>query len=710
MPLINRIHYLINQLPALFFFAFSCFFFGCTEQIEFTENEQVRIVRDTWGVPHITGKSDADVVYGLAWAQCEDDFITLQEQLIAAKGMLGEIKGQDGLIIDFAIKFMGLREEVDKRYPQDLSKEHLVLLNSYVNAVNTFAKKYPEEVLLSDAFPLTVKDILVGYLMGVANIAGADAEFQKMMENKLPEKPPTGSNAIAISGDRTDTGHTFLAINSHQPLEGWYSWYEAHLHSEEGLNIIGGTFPGGLMIFHGVNEHLGWAMTVNDPDVTDIYRLEMSSANDDHYIVDGKELALIEKDYWSWLKLAGPIKIPIKQSCYESIYGPTFKTEQGVFAWRTSAIKDIRVSEQWFAMNKANNFTEFKNALDMRFIPSTNIVYADKSDTIYYLSNAKIPKRSEAYDWDKVLPGNTQVTNWKETYIDTDSLPQVLNPPSHFVFNTNNSPFNSTAPEDDPVSSSRNHFYGFQEEHLSNNRSTRFLYLIEQHDKLTYENFKTIKYDLQYPDKMETPQITNLELLLSLDIETDSPIYEANQLLRNWDRQTSKESEVAPLFFLTYAALEQKLKNNDRWHRDGSINKEDCVEAIQSGMQLMMEKYSKLTVPLGEIHRHIRGDVNLPLAGGPDILAAMYWKETDDNQYKGVAGESYISLVQFTDDGPIIETVNAYGSSAEPDSPHYTDQMEMFVNQQLKPMTLDMEKVIAEADTIYHPMIVLNRE
>jgi len=695
----------IQSCPLIYSFFIICSIIsGCAEEATFELHPDVKIARDKWGVPHISGQTDVAMVYGLAWAQCEDDFITLQEQMIAAKGMLGELKGKDGLIIDFAVKFMGLREEVDKRYPQDISTTHKSLLESYVLAINNFAAKYPEEILLDGAFPLSVEDILVGYLMGVANIAGADSEFQTMMENKLPEKPPAGSNAIAISGKRTDTGHSFLAINSHQPLEGWYSWYEAHLHSNEGMNILGGTFPGGLMIFHGVNEHLGWAMTVNDPDLTDIYRLTMSDKKEDHYIVDGEEIELIEKTYWSWMKLVGPIKIPIRQSCYESIYGPTFKTEQGVFAWRSSAVKDIRVSEQWFAMNKAKNFTTFKQALDLHFIPSTNIVYADKSDTIYYLSNAKLPIREESYQWNDVLPGNTKATLWEENYISTTLLPQVLNPNSHFVFNTNNSPFNSSSPEDDPVQSEMNDIYGFHSEDSGNNRSKKFLELMNGYNQITYEDFKSIKYDLQYPDSLISPNITNLELLLSLDVEQSSPIYEATQLLKSWDRKTTVDSKQAALFFMSYNALEKALKNTNRWHRGEVISREDCIQAIKKGAATMKDKYGSLEVMLGDIQRHIRGDVNLPLAGGPDVLAAMYWKETENNQYRGIVGESYISLVQFTEEGPIIETVNAYGASAEPNSPHFTDQMELFVNQQLKPMSLDIDKAFAEADTVYHPL------
>ena len=667
--------------------------------------QDVQIARDLWGVPHIKGKTDKDVVYGLAWAQCEDDFITLQEQMLASKGMLGEVKGKDGLVIDFGVKFMGLREEVDKRIG-DLDPGHKELITNYIKAVNTFAALYPEEVLLKSAFPLTVEDALVGFLMGMANISGADAHLHKILTNTLPDRPPSGSNAIAISGRRTDSGKSFLAINSHQPLEGWYSWYEAHLYSDEGLNILGGTFPGGLMVFHGVNEHLAWAQTVNAADFTDVYELSMHDSKKDHYYFDDELLVLAENSYWSWMKVGGIFKIPIRQKNYTSVYGPTFKTDQGVFAWRTTATRDVRLSQQWFAMNKAKNFREFKEALALLAIPSTNIVYADKEDNIFYISNGRLPKRDPNYDWSDILPGNTSTTFWAEDYLSISELPQVVNPASGFVFNTNNSPFNATAPEDDTDQSSIDLMNGFLPEDTNNNRSAQLLSLINQYDTINYQDFKHIKYNTQYPDSLQSAYLLNLELMLNLNSEDHPKVKDAIQILNQWDRDTNIENTSAPLFFLSYKALENRLKEEGRFKRGQYISAEECAEAIKVAQDIMLSKYGNLEVPLGDVQRHIRGDVNLPLQGGPDVLAAMYMKEVDNKHYKGVAGESYIALVQFDESGPTIETVNAYGSSAEPDSPHYTDQMEMFVNQELKPMTLDIDEAFAEADTIYHPLIL----
>jgi len=702
-PYNSKVNWSSKFLLILFVFGiYSC---GAPERIT---NTNVQIARDKWGVPHIKGKTDIDVVYGLGWAQCEDDFVTLQEQMLASKGMLGELKGKDGLVIDFAIKFMGLREEVDKRYNSEVSPLQKELITSYLSAVNNFAALNPDEVLIKDAFPITPQDALVGNLLGVVAISGSQGHLEKIMNNTIIDDLPRGSNAIAISNSKTIGDKTFLAINSHQPLEGWYSWYEAHLNSEEGLNILGGTFPGGLTIFHGVNENLGWAQTVNHADFTDVYKLEMDPENDLHYLLDGKSTALIKKKYWSWMKLWKFIKIPIRRTIYESIYGPTFETENGFFAWRAVAPRGLKMGEQWFAMNKATSFDEFKSALEIQGIPCTNIVYADREDNIYFISNARLPKRNPSYQWDKVLPGNTTATLWDDDdNYSINEIPNIINPPSGYVFNTNNSPFNASDTADDYQQSDLNNTQGFQHENIHNNRSKQFQKLIAEYDSLSYQDFKDVKFSTYYPSYMMTPNVTNLELMMDQDPTKYPDIADAITLLNKWDRNTTIDNTGIAFFNFAYKELEKVIKPQGKFKRDGKINEDDCIKAITAARKYMMDTYGNLEIPWGDVQRHIRGDVNLPLSGGPDVLAAMYAVEHKDKQIKGVAGESYIALVQFTNDGVEIETINAYGSSAEPDSPHYTDQMQLFVDRKLKPMSLDIAKAFAEADTVYYPLKVV---
>ncbi len=679
---------------------------SCREE-SFEEHPDVQIARDEWGVPHIHGKTDIDVVYGLAWAQCEDDFVTLQEQLLATKGMLGEVKGREGIVVDFAIKYMGLREEVEARYDKEIKGKHKDLLRSFVDGVNAFAKRYPEEVLLDKSFPITDKDLLVAYQLGLVDITGAGNDLRKILDGSIvvEDDLPRGSNAIAISSSKTDNGKTFLAINSHQPLEGWYSWYEAHLSSDEGLNILGGTFPGGFMIFHGVNEYLGWAHTVNHPDLSDVYKLRMHETRIQHYYYGDTILQLERRTYHARLKLWGLIKIPVTRTIYHSVHGPVFKTDQGYYAWRYVASRSLRMSEQWWAMNKSKNYRDFCEALKMQSIPSTNIVYADIDDNIYFISNASIPHRDEKYQWNSILPGDDTQALWNEDYLPLDSLPQVFNPESGYVFNSNNSPFNATLPKDDPAETLLNRRMGFQDDSLFNNRSRQFLTLISNYERLRYQDFKDIKFNTTYPDSLASPAMVNLELLLSLNPVDHTAISDAIIQLNTWDRNTDIDNQGAALFILSLKRLISNLSRAGRNNRGNLITEEDCVAAITQAREQMMEDYGRINIPLGEIQRHIRGGVNLPLSGGPDVLAAMHTQPVDNNQYKGVAGESYIILAQFDSTGVILETINAYGASAEPDSPHFTDQMERFVNRQLKPMSLDIDIAFAKADTVYRPSL-----
>ncbi|MEM6379115.1 MAG: penicillin acylase family protein, partial [Bacteroidota bacterium] len=612
------------------------------------------------------------------------------------------------------IQFMGLREVVKERYEKDLTPGFRKYLEAYVDGINSYAALHPKEVLLKKGFPIRPQDVVIGYLMGLVELSQARPHLEKIMSGKisadLNPDVPKGSNAIAISAKRTTDGKTYLAINSHQPLEGWYSWYEAHLISEEGLNILGGTFPGGATIFHGANQQLGWAHTVNHVDLSDVFHLEMHPENDLQYKLDDQWLDLEPVTYKAKVKLLGPLKIGVKRKIFKSKYGPTFKTDEGFFAWRFVAKQDIRAAEQWYRMNKAKSFEDFKAALKMQAIPSTNIVYADREDNIYYISNAKVPIRSEAYNWRKVVPGNTNETLWN-SYYPIDSLPQVFNPNSGYVYNTNNTPFSSSAPADNPKETPANKTMTFQHPDMENSRSIRFQELIQQYKNLSYEDFKTIKYDQQYGSKVQSKEMQNLDLIFQLNPAQHPKIKSAIEQLQAWDRKCEVDNTTAPLFIISVQLLVQRLQFLDRYEWRGSINEEDAVSAIQRASNFLMENYGTLNVSLGDLQRHMRGEVSMPLGGGPDVLAAMYSQPVDGSSFlKGFAGESYIELVRFSSEGVEIESVNAYGSSEEPDSPHYTDQMELFVKQQLKPMTLDKKTVLEQAVKVYAPKQVLPRK
>ena len=696
----------------LFLFIAFC---NCSSKPETKELTNIKIARDTYGVPHIMAKTDAEVAYGLAWTQCEDDFVTLQELMAACKGMLGEIKGKDGLVADFGIKFMGLKEIADKKYDTEVTGSFKKYLESFVDGVNSYAKLNPDKVLLKSLFPLTGQDIITGYLLGNLEVSHAGDDLKKILGGTiikdLKSEVPKGSNAFAFSKNKTTDGKTYLAINSHQPLEGWYSWYEAHLISEEGLNILGGTFAGGICIFHGVNENLGWAHTVNHGDFSDVYQLEMHSEKKNYYKFDNEWIELKEKKYTSWLKLIGPIKIPINRTIYESKYGPTFKTDNGVFAWRFVVGKSIKMAEQWFKMNKAKSFKEFKDALEIRGLASLNIVYADKEDNIYYLSNGSFPKRNPEYDWSKILPGNTSKTLWNDNLVPFDSLPQVLNPSSGWVFNTNNSPFSATDSINNFKETSLNKRMGFQITGMENNRSNRFLELMKAYDTISYDDFKTIKYDNQYPKNMMTRTALNLEILMQLKPEEHTEISDAISLLNSWDRKTDKTNKTAALYILTWMHLNEKRKEGGRDIRRGSITKEDCIFGITKAKEELLNNYGSLQVDLGKLQRHSREKINIPIGGAPDVLAAIYSKkvEESDKTYRAFAGESYIELIRFGKNGVEIETVNSYGSNANKNDKHATSQMEYFTNQKLKKMTLNKEEVIKNAVRIYSPMKVIEK-
>jgi acyl-homoserine-lactone acylase len=654
---------------------------------------KIDIVRDHYGVPHIFGKTDPEVAYGLAWAQAEDDFETIQLSMLAGKAMLASYKGKEGASIDYIIHLLRIPELVEEKYESDLSPDFKRLVEGYCAGLNAYAKQHPEEILLKKSFPISPKEMIQFSILQMSVLSGADKALTAIFNNKVPlleNYKTAGSNAFAFNSAKTTDGQVYLDINAHQPLEGPVAFYEAHLSSEEGWNILGANFPGAPCILHGCNEYLGWAHTVNNPDKLDTYQLEINPANKLQYKFDGQWLTLEQKT--AHLKIKGiPIAVPKK--AYWSKYGPTIITERGTFAIRMPSLMDIRGIEQWYRFNKAKNFTEFKEALNMLAIPGYNIVYADRYDTIYYVSNGRIPVRDTKYNWSSTVPGNTSATLWNELHPLSD-LPQVLQPKSGFVYNTNHSPFHSTEGPENPVIKFPNMGY----ETLENNRSKRFEELVAQHDKVSYETFKKIKFDRQFPSKFAFP--INIDSMFLMKAESYPEVADLITNLTSWDKNSNAESVGAGTFLKVYENIN---KSKGLYGATGVLTTGQSLKVLLEVKAKMMEQFGRTNLQLGELQKLVRGDKVLPQPGLPDVLAPMYSVAYKDGMVKGNQGDAFIELVRFTKDGPIIETLNTYGASARKNSPHYTDQMEMYTKQQTKPMTLNKAEVYKNAEKIYHP-------
>jgi len=660
-------------------------------------------------VPHIFAKTDAEVAYGLAWATCEDDFETLQWGLLAGKAMMGRHLGKEGAIIDYVSHLLRISETVEEQYDSAFSGGFKKIMDAYAQAVNRYAQLHKQEVLVRKAFPVTPKDMAKGYCFAMSLMSGVDGVLKKIISGEILDSDDRfrgiGSNAFAFNSNITKDGSTYLAINSHQPLEGPLSWYEAHLCSEEGWNIIGGLFHGSVSILHGTNEYLGWAHTVNELDLVDVFRLEMHPTEKNKYRFDGQWLDLEEKKAKLTVKLFShfPLKLTVGKKVWWSKYGATLKTKYGTFSVRMAANQVITAPEEWYRLNKTKNFSEFRKVLDMQAMARMTVVYADRYDTIYALSNGLIPKRNTHYNWNKVVPGDTSATLWTD-YHSISALPQVLNPDCGYVYNTNNSPFEATCEYANCPVEKYDPTMGYN--FLKTNRSERFKELMNEYENkgIDWNDFLRIKYDAQMPDSLIFTNGINLNDIKKLDPRKYPDIADAIVNLRRWNHQaTLDNTDIAIYYYTFYYILDDAFKRFQTYDIDAVAREEMFVKNIRKAKAILLEKFGTIDVPLRKFQFLVRGDKELPIGGCPDAIKAAYCKPYKDGLWRIWVGESYIQLVRFTKDGPEIESVSPFGASNKLSSPHATDQMLLYSSEQRKKMYLDKATVYKLAKKIYHP-------
>lgn len=671
----------------------------------FFSTYDVKIHRDTWGVPHIFGKQDKDTAYGLAYAHAEDDFKTIQGTVIAARGKLAFYHGKEGAANDYMVQLLKVWDVVESSYASQLTEETRDLVEAYANGLNHYAVLHPDEVYRG-LFPVSGKDVIAGFVHRMPLMYGLDRVLGKLASDEKPEfsvgkekiewgpfeQTLMGSNAVAVSPRRSADGYTRLAINSHQPWTGPVAWYEAHLHSEEGWNMTGGLFPGSPVIFLGHNEHLGWAHTVNRPDLIDVYELDIHPDDENKYFIQGKYETI---DIWEAeieMKLWGPFRWTFKRDIMWSIHGPVFKNPHGTFGVRFSGYGEVRQVEQWYQMNKATNYEEFEFAMSLQALPMFNTVYADKSGNISYVYNALMPFRmSDAYDWKGIVPGNTIQSLW-QGYIEYDMLPRVVNPESGFVQNCNSTPYKATLGIVEAQMPFLMNNLGI--ETFQTNRAYRAIETYGADTSITREEFYQYKFDTKYSEK--SVMAVNLKKFLSEAASDDPHMREALELLRNWDLDT--DSTVTAMH-LAYDAI-RPTSDPDKY----TYNYATIMDRLEKSIEYYRSVYGKINIKWGEIQRLKRGDIDLPLSGGPDIFRAIYSRK-QNGQHKATAGDCFYQIVEWSPEGKLSsQSIHQFGSAtSDENSPHYNDQAELFATHQMKPVWMTLEDIKLNLEKSYRP-------
>jgi acyl-homoserine-lactone acylase len=684
--------------------------------IKTSNDYSYQINRDIYGVPHITGIKDKDAAFGFGFAQTEDDYENIEFVIKMARGELSDfnispdslislfniisgsgdimenISAIEGVELDYLVKFLNT-EDTALRLKKTVDPKILMYLKGYADGINYWAALNSNKIDKS-LFPVTENDLLTGMIFRMPLFYGLDYHIdqlvklmsddneQVVLQNELSNNKlvaaikshfkPSGSNAFAISKKRSADDDTMLVINSHQPLTGPVAWYEAHIKSDEGLNIMGGTFPGSPFIHVGFNEYLGWGATVNQPDLADIYELTINPENESQYLLDGswKNLKVVKQEFK--IKIFGPFNITYPLDMYFSDHGPVMKNGQKAYALRYVGMNDANQASAWLKMNKATNFNEWQDSLKMQQIASLNLVYADKEDNIFFVHNMKSPIRDFDYDWKSILPGDKSNLIWNKFYT-YEEIPKILNPDSGYIYSTNQSPFFVTDLNDNLKEENFPITMGFQSR--ITNRAHRAYELLDVDKKISWENLDRYKHDNKF--SINSRQYKFLQKIFSYNF-TEDRLIAAQNFLKNWNLGTDNENMHAA-FGVCIVAPEWLAEIKKESQPDSIKIFKDCVNEFE-------KNFNQLGVKWSEISFLERGKKMLPVQGGPDVLRAIYSPRSEDGILKAVAGDGLYIYVNWDKLGQQSSTsVHQFGASTSvKESPHYDDQMELFVNEKLK--------------------------
>ena len=698
-----------------------------------TQAQHVTIIRDNWGIPHVYGKTDADAVFGLLYAQCEDDFKRVEMNYIEKLGRMSEVKGESELYNDLLIRLVIDSADAVKDYnnsPAWLKK----LCNAFADGINYYLYKNPatKPALLTHFkpwYPLLWTDGSIGAIStgdvtvnDLKNFYSAEPSITKT-DDKVEEEMLTGSNGFAFSPKITESGNAILYINPHVTF---YFRPEVHMISEEGLNVYGAVTWGQFFVYQGFNEHCGWMHTSSAVDAADSYIEKISKKNNGLvYEYDGKTKPVVQK------KIVIKIK---RENGLEAKNINTFFTHHGpIMAKRDSqwiSVKaDNRIANgliQCWQRTKAKNFDDFKKTLDLKGNISNNTVYADAEGNIAYWHGNRIPQKDTKYDWSKPVDGSTSATEWKGYHKITEII-YSINPVNGWLQNCNSTPF-TVAGNNSPK---KENYPRYMAPDGENFRGINAVRVLSEENKYTID--KVIKAG--YDKRLSAFEVLIPALLKAFGqyVHGNDPLYnklyEAMGILRIWDFRCDEKSiattlavewgqKILPAIFRTKVIDDEEadIVDKAKYYAEKGDMKE-MVQAFSSTIDDLNSRYGNWKVEWGEINRfqRISSDIDNKFDDSkPSIpvgfvsstwgMLPSYTSRTYPVTKKryGMNGNSFICAVEF---GKRIKAKSllAGGESGNENSKHFFDQGEMYSKGQFKDVLFYKEEVMQHVERSYHP-------
>jgi acyl-homoserine-lactone acylase len=708
------------------------------------EAARVTIVRDDWGIAHVHGKSDADAVFGMIYAQCEDDFNRVETNYLTALGRMAEAEGEKAIWQDLRQRLF-----ID---PVDLKKDYAVspewlkrLMNAWADGLNFYlathkdvrprvitrfepwmALSFTEGSIGGDIEKVDLKKLEAFYSVG--RTIGSPSQSARLTSTNMETafasvadddalREPSGSNGFAIAPSNTAGHHALLLINPHTSF---FFRSELQMSSDEGLDAYGAVTWGQFFVYQGFNDRAGWMHTSSNVDAVDEYMESTRVDGKFGYMIAGKfrpyELKQIAVAYKTDQGIRQRTFI-----AYYSIHGPvTWMTQDG--EWVTMKLMNIPVAalQQSYLRTKARSYAEYLKTMELKANSSNNTIFADADGDIAYWHGNFIPKRDTKFDFTKPVDGSDPATEWKGL-MTADEIPHLKNPKSGYLFNVNDSPWNGAGES----SLKKSDFPVYAEQGIESARGLHAMRVLEGKKNFTLESLRSAAFDSYLPWFARTvPGLVKAWDALPQDSSQRVKLEGQIEVLRGWDERWSADSVATSLAVYWGTEL---MRTVGRPAREAAVPSEEWVatkvsgetllEALATASDKLTADFGKWQMPWGEINRFQRltGDIVQPFndagASIPVPFTSSLWgslasfgarQYPETKKWYGTSGNSFVAMVEF---GPKVRAlaVTAGGESGHPGAKHFNDEAQRYAGGDLREVYFYPKQLVGHTERRYHP-------